>query len=87
MKQAGAFRVEVSEDGEGTRVTAIRGEGEITAGGKTYEVRAGEMAELNGTDNPDYQIVAGGASRWSGSLGRAARSARRQFHLREIRFA
>src|SRR5437667_5502125 len=46
VKQAGAFRVEVSEDGEGTRVTAIRGEGEITAGGKTYEVRAGEMVEL-----------------------------------------
>jgi hypothetical protein len=55
VKQAGAFRVEVSEDGVGTRVTAIRGEGEITAGGKTYEVRAGEMAELNGADNPDYQ--------------------------------
>jgi hypothetical protein len=55
VKQAGAFRVEVSEDGEGTRVTAIRGEGEITAGGKTYEVHAGEMAELNGTDNPEYR--------------------------------
>jgi hypothetical protein len=35
VKQAGAFRVEVSEDAEGTRVTAIRGGGEITAGGKT----------------------------------------------------
>jgi hypothetical protein len=54
VKQAGAFRVEVSEDGEGTRVTAIRGEGEITAGGQTYQVHAGEMAELNGTDNPEY---------------------------------
>jgi hypothetical protein len=55
VKQAGAFRVEVSEDGQGTRVTAIRGEGEITAGSKTYEVHVGEMAELTGSDNPDYQ--------------------------------
>jgi hypothetical protein len=55
VKQAGAFRVEVSEDGEGTRVTAIRGEGEITAGGKTYQVRPGEMVELTGTDNPEVQ--------------------------------
>jgi hypothetical protein len=55
VKQAGAFRVEVSEDGEGTRVTAIRGEGEVTAGGQTYQVRSGEMAEFTGTDNPEYQ--------------------------------
>ena len=52
VRQAGAFRVEVSEDGEGTRITAIRGEGEVTAGGKTYDVRPGEMVELTGTDNP-----------------------------------
>ena len=55
VKQAGAFRVEVSEDGEGTRITAIRGEGEVTAGGKTYDVRPGEMVELTGTDNPEVQ--------------------------------
>ena len=69
VKQAGAFRVEVSEDGEGTRVTAIRGEGEITAGGKTYEVRAGEMVELTGTDNPEVQTGQAappdGLDRWS----------------------
>jgi hypothetical protein len=69
VKQAGAFRVEVSEDGEGTRVTAIRGEGEITAGGKTYEVHAGEMAELTGADNPEVQTGQAappdGLDRWS----------------------
>jgi len=55
VKEAGVFRVDVSEDGAGTRITAIRGEGEVTAGGKTYQVRAGEMAELNGTENPEYR--------------------------------
>ena len=69
VKQAGAFRVEVSEDAEGTRVTAIRGGGEITAGGKTYEVRSGEMVELTGTDNPEVQTGQAappdGLDRWS----------------------
>ena len=56
VKEAGAFRIDVNENGDGTRVTAIRGEGEITAGGKTYEVHAGEQAELNGVDDPQYNV-------------------------------
>src|SRR6266852_9666596 len=44
VKQAGNFRIDVSESGDSTRVVAIRGEGEVTAGGKTYAVRAGESA-------------------------------------------
>jgi hypothetical protein len=51
VKQAGAFRIDVSENGDGTRVTVIRGEGEVTSAGKTYPVHAGERAEFNGTDN------------------------------------
>jgi hypothetical protein len=56
VKEAGAFRIDVNENGDGTRVTVIRGEGEITAGGKTYEVHAGEQAELNGVDEPQYNV-------------------------------
>jgi hypothetical protein len=56
VKEAGAFRVDVNENGDGTRVTVFRGEGEITAGGKTYEVHAGEQAELNGVDDPQYNV-------------------------------
>jgi hypothetical protein len=56
VKEAGAFRVDVNENGDGTRVTVIRGEGEITVGGQTYELHAGEQAELNGIDNPDYNV-------------------------------
>jgi len=57
VKQAGAFRVDVDETGQSARVTVIRGEGEVAAGGKTYEVHSGERAEFNGTDdNVEYNI-------------------------------
>jgi len=56
VKEAGAFRVDVNENGDGTRVTVIRGEGVITAGDKTYEVHAGEQAELNGVDAPQFNV-------------------------------
>jgi hypothetical protein len=54
VKQAGAFRIDVNENGDGTRITVIRGEGEVSAGDQTYPVRAGEQAEFNGVDNPEY---------------------------------
>jgi hypothetical protein len=57
VKQAGAFRVEVDENGDATRVTAIRGEGEVTAGNKTYPVHTGERAEFTGGDDPQYQVT------------------------------
>src|SRR5213082_2683887 len=53
VKQAGAFRIDVDETGDSARVTVIRGEGEVTAGGKTYEVHSGERGEFTGTDNVD----------------------------------
>jgi hypothetical protein len=56
VRQAGAFRIDVNENGDGTLITVLRGEGEVTAGGKTYNVRSGELAEFNGTDgNVEYQ--------------------------------
>jgi hypothetical protein len=54
VKQAGVFRIDVDETGDSARVTVIRGEGEVTAGGKTYEVHSGERGEFTGTDNVDY---------------------------------
>ena len=56
VKEAGAFRIDVNENGDSARVTVIRGEGEVTAGGKTYEVHPGERAEFTGTDNIQYNI-------------------------------
>ena len=55
VREAGAFRIDVNESGDGTIVTVIRGEGEVTAGGKSHVVRSGELAEFNGTDSDiDY---------------------------------
>ena len=72
VKEAGAFRVDVNENGDGTRITVIRGEGEITAGGKTYGVNAGEQAELNGVDEPEYNVGPAPApddlDRWAADL-------------------
>jgi hypothetical protein len=69
VKEAGAFRIDVDETGGSSRVTVIRGEGEVTAGGKTYEVQAGERAEFTGTDNVQYNIEKApgpdGLDRWA----------------------
>src|SRR3984957_14772531 len=55
VREAGAFRIDVNESGDGTIVTVIRGEGEVTAGGKSHVVRSGELAEFNGADSDiDY---------------------------------
>src|SRR5260370_9541708 len=45
-----------NENGCSSGVSALRGEGEVTAGGKTYEVHPGERAEFNGTDNIQSNI-------------------------------
>ncbi|MGA2429189.1 MAG: DUF6600 domain-containing protein [Candidatus Acidiferrum sp.] len=69
VKQAGAFRIDVSENGDATVITAIRGEGEVTAGGKTFPVHAGDRAEFDGVDNPQFQVTAAqppdGLDRWA----------------------
>jgi len=70
VKQAGAFRVDVDETGQSARVTVIRGEGEVAAGGKTYEVHSGERAEFSGTDdniesNIDRAPSPDGLDRWA----------------------
>ena len=69
VTQAGAFRVDVNENGDGTRITAIRGEGQVTANGQTYTIHAGERGEFNGSDNVTYFVAAApapdGFDRWS----------------------
>src|SRR5215475_3619777 len=56
VREAGAFRIDVSEDGESTRVTVIRGEGEVSAGGQTYPIKPGERGEFNGAQDVRYSI-------------------------------
>jgi hypothetical protein len=51
VRQAGAFRIEVDENGDTSAVTVIRGEGEVAAGGQIYTVHAGERASVTGVDS------------------------------------
>ena len=39
VKEAGAFRIDVNENGDSTRVTVIRGQGQVTAGGQPASTR------------------------------------------------
>jgi hypothetical protein len=50
VKEAGAFRIDVNENGDFTSVTAIRGAGEVAASGQTYPVKAGERIDVTGAD-------------------------------------
>jgi hypothetical protein len=61
VTEAGAFRIDVNENGDYTSVTAIRGRGEIAAAGQTYTVNAGERADISGLDQ-NVQYIPGSAS-------------------------
>jgi hypothetical protein len=50
VTQAGAFRVDVNENGDFTSVTVIRGQGDVSAAGQNYTLHAGERADITGTD-------------------------------------
>ena len=55
VTRAGTFRFDVNEAGDYTGITALGGEGEVTAEGQTYHVSAGERAEFRGQEHLDYQ--------------------------------
>ncbi|HKV23909.1 MAG TPA: DUF6600 domain-containing protein [Candidatus Acidoferrum sp.] len=56
VTQAGAFRLDVDENGDSTGVTVIRGAGQVTAGGKSYDIQAGQRGVFNGTDDVQATI-------------------------------
>ncbi|HEY6127628.1 MAG TPA: DUF6600 domain-containing protein [Candidatus Acidoferrum sp.] len=58
VTQAGAFHIDVNENGDATRITVIRGEGQVAANGQTYTIHMGESGEFNGTDNVSYLVSA-----------------------------
>jgi hypothetical protein len=57
INQAGAFRIDVSENGDNTGITVIRGAGQVTASGKTYDLQPSQRAIFNGTDNVESTIA------------------------------
>ena len=50
VHKAGAFRIDVGENGDDTAVTVIRGAGEVAGGGQSYRRHAGERANIPGAD-------------------------------------
>lgn len=50
VKEAGAFRVDVNENGDFTGLTIIRGSGEVAASGQVTPVSAGQRVDINGAE-------------------------------------
>jgi hypothetical protein len=70
ITQAGAFRIDVNENGDNTGITVIRGAGQVTASGKTYDLEPGQRAVFNGTDDVQSTFVphappSDGLDQWS----------------------
>ena len=57
VQNPGEYRVDVNADGNQTVITAWNGRGEVTGGGSSYDVVAGQQAQFNGTDKLDYDIA------------------------------
>jgi hypothetical protein len=70
ITQAGAFRIDVNENGDNTGITVIRGAGQVTASGKTYDLQAGQRGIYSGTDNVESTVMpqappADGLDQWA----------------------
>ena len=70
ITQAGAFRIDVNENGDNTGITVIRGAGQVVASGKTYDLQAGQRGIFNGTDDVRSTVLpqappADGLDQWA----------------------
>jgi hypothetical protein len=56
VQRTGEYRIDVSADGNETDTTVWHGRGEVTGGGASYVVVAGQRARFTGTDQLDHEI-------------------------------
>jgi hypothetical protein len=56
VQRNGEYRVDVNGTGDESDVTVWRGRGEVTGGGASYVVVAGQRARFTGTNELDHQI-------------------------------
>ncbi|HWY60165.1 MAG TPA: DUF6600 domain-containing protein [Terriglobales bacterium] len=56
IQRTGEYRIDVSADGNETDATVWHGRGEVTGGGASYVVVAGQKARFTGTDQLDHEI-------------------------------
>jgi ferric-dicitrate binding protein FerR (iron transport regulator) len=56
VQRPGEYRVDVNSAGDETDVTVWKGRSEVTGGGDSFTVIAGQRATFNGTDKLDHEI-------------------------------
>jgi hypothetical protein len=56
VQRTGEYRLDVNAAGDETDVTAWKGRGEVTGGGDSFIVIAGQRATFTGTDKLDHEI-------------------------------
>lgn len=56
IQREGEYRLDVSVDGNETDATVWHGRGEVTGGGSSYVVVAGQRARFTGSDQLDHEI-------------------------------
>src|SRR5271165_4589646 len=61
VTQPGQFRVEAGTDGNSSMVIVRQGQGEVTGGGRTYDVRSGQSGTFTGTDSLNGYVSAASA--------------------------
>jgi hypothetical protein len=57
IQRTGEYRVDVDSNGGETNVSIWKGRGEVTGGGYSYTVVAGQSARFSGTDQLNYDIA------------------------------
>ena len=57
LQRTGEYRIDVDSNGDMTNVSVLSGRGEVTGGGYSYTVVAGQSARFSGTDQLNYDIA------------------------------
>jgi hypothetical protein len=57
LQRTGEYRIDVDSAGNVTNVSVWKGRGEVTGGGYSYTVVAGQSASFSGTDQLNYDIA------------------------------
>ena len=60
VTQPGRYRLQVGTDGTSSMVTVRQGHGQVTGGGRSYDLNAGQGGTFTGTDTLDGQVAAVG---------------------------
>jgi uncharacterized protein DUF6600 len=61
LSGAGVYRVDVSSDGSQAKLAVWSGSAKVTAAGSSFDVNAHQVATINGTDAPTYDVADVGA--------------------------